>query len=113
MITGWLKTDSAASPTRDGRLCSWVAGTSPAMTTQKEQESLEPRRDGAGGRLLFARREVVQRVDVGLGRGGQRVGVGRLAGGDAPVLLEPDRDLRLGVGAFGHRVHLEEPQDRG
>ena len=75
-------------------------------------QDVRTRRDRAGVVLFLARGEVVERVDVGLGRGGQGVGVGGLAGGDAATFLEADADLRLGVGAFGDRVHLEEPQDR-
>ena len=35
---------------------------------------------------------------------------GGLAGGDAAVLLQTDRDLGLGVGALGDRVDLEQGQ---
>ena len=55
----------------------------------------------------------VQRVDIGLGRGDDGIGVGRLE----PVTMRPSsssrtRDRRLRVGAFGHGMDLIELQPR-
>ena len=50
--------------------------------------------------------QLVERVDIGARRGHKRVGIGALADHRLAVLRETDRDLGLGVGAFGHRMDL-------
>ena len=56
--------------------------------------------------------QLVERGEIGLGRGDQRVGIGALGGHRAAVLRQPHRDFRLRVGAFGHGVHLIKLQHR-
>ena len=65
--------------------------------------------------MLAARLAHLQLVEcrqVGLRRGGQGVRVGGPAGRAAAALriLQPHRNLGLGIGALGHRMHLVERQ---
>src|SRR5436190_9575532 len=108
----WIRSErSDVWPDFPTRLASLA--TLPMKGRETALRKSEPAGDPAAGRALFLpREEVVERVDIGLGRGGEGVGVRRRAGGDPAVFLEPHRHLGLGVGAFGDRVHLEEAQDR-
>ena len=70
--------------------------------------ALRPRRTAGSRAELHG--ELVQRVDVGLGRGHDDVGVGAHAVDDAPALGQPHRHLALRVGAAGDVVHRVEQQ---
>src|SRR5205823_12813269 len=58
--------------------------------------------------LAAARHELIERAEISLGGGNQRIRIGTLGGHRAPALGKTHRHLRLRVGALCHRVHLIE-----
>src|SRR6266702_8302321 len=62
--------------------------------------------------LLALDHQLVERAEIGLGRGDEGVGIGALGGHRLAVLGEPHRHLRLGVGPLGDRMHLVELEQR-
>src|SRR5689334_2899173 len=61
-----------------------------------------------GGVALTLHDDLVERAEIGLGGGHQRVGIGGARGHGAAFMAEAHRDFGLRVGAFGHRVDLIE-----
>src|SRR3984893_4865907 len=95
-------TATSLSPTRtDGGSDAWSPSVSRPATVSPA--SIRLRSQLRGPALLLAM-QLVERVDVGLGRRDQDIGIGAQPVDDAAVALQAHRDLALRIGTGGDRI---------
>src|SRR5687767_14810255 len=102
---------TASAPERPAARC--AASSAPATKSQDRRNRLYIRSDSQlmlGVQALDLTLQLVQRADVGLGRGHHDVGVRAHAVDDAPALGEAHGDLALRLGSRGDGVDRVEQQ---
>ena len=65
---------------------------------------------GIRRRFFPPHQQPVDRVDIGLGAGQDRISIGRLTRRNAPRLFQPYTDGGLRIGAFGYGIDLIQLQ---